>query len=110
MLDTSANKTVERGRQRYKAVMAVLSEGRTVTELARDWEVSRQTIHGWLARYEREGMEGMGDRPHRPMECQGSTESFSSSRKCYCASAPYESRAQDLLLPAFARGFAGTSW
>jgi transposase InsO family protein len=57
------------GEQRYKAVMAVLSDGRTVTEVARDWEVSRQTIHAWLARYEREGMEGMGNRSHRPTSC-----------------------------------------
>jgi transposase InsO family protein len=57
------------GEQRYKAVMAVLGDGRTVTEVARDWEVSRQTIHAWLARYEREGMEGMGNRSHRPTSC-----------------------------------------
>ncbi len=49
--------------------MAVLSGGRTVTEVARDWEVSRQTLHAWLARYEREGMEGMGNRSHRPTHC-----------------------------------------
>src|SRR5438445_6963507 len=57
------------GEQRYQAVMAVLSGGRTVTEVARDGEVSRQTLHAWLARYEREGMEGMGDRSHRPTHC-----------------------------------------
>ena len=57
------------GEQRYKAVMAVLSGGRTVTEVARDWEVSRQTMHAWLARYELQGMEGMGDRSHRPTRC-----------------------------------------
>lgn len=28
------------GEHRYKAVMAVLSGGRTVTEVARDWDVS----------------------------------------------------------------------
>ena len=57
------------GEQRCKAVMAVLSGGRTVTEVARDGDVSRQTLHTWLARYEREGMEGMGDRSHRPTHC-----------------------------------------
>src|SRR6266516_8133880 len=57
------------GEQRYQAVMAVLSGGRTVMEVARDGEVSRQTLHAWLARYEREGMEGMGDRSHRPTHC-----------------------------------------
>ena len=54
------------GEQRYQAVMAVLNGGRTVTEVARDWAVSRQTMHAWLARYEREGM---GDRSHRPTRC-----------------------------------------
>src|SRR6267378_62123 len=57
------------GEQRYQAGMAVLSGGRTVTEVARDWDVSRQTMHGWLARYERAGMEGMGNRSHRPTRC-----------------------------------------
>src|SRR5438552_10427476 len=57
------------GEQRYKAVKAVLSDGRTVTEVARDWAVSRQTVHAWLARYEREGMAGMGNRSHRPTMC-----------------------------------------
>ena len=57
------------GKQRYGAVMAVLGGGRTVTEVARDWEVSRQKMHAWLARYELQGMEGMGDRSHRPTRC-----------------------------------------
>jgi len=57
------------GEQRYKAVKAVLSDGRTVTEVARDWAVSRQTVHAWLARYEREGMEGMGNLSQRPTMC-----------------------------------------
>src|SRR6202521_1031703 len=57
------------GEQRYQAVMAVLGDGRTVTEVAHDWAVSRQTVHAWLTRYEREGMEGMGNRSHRPTMC-----------------------------------------
>ena len=43
--------------QRYKAVLAVIADGRTVKEVARDWGVSRQTLHAWLARYEKEGLE-----------------------------------------------------
>ena len=31
--------------------------------------VSRQTLHGWLARYEAEGLEGLADRSHRPSGC-----------------------------------------
>jgi transposase-like protein len=55
--------------QRYKAVLAVISDGRTVTEVARDWNVSRQTLHQWLGRYEEEGFEGLANRSHRPAQC-----------------------------------------
>src|SRR6266567_6660442 len=40
--------------QRYKAVLAVIGDGRTISEVATDWGVSRRTMHGWLARYEGE--------------------------------------------------------
>ncbi len=55
--------------QRYRAVLAVIPDGRTVTEVAREWKVSRQTLHAWLARYEAEGLDGLADRSHRPAEC-----------------------------------------
>ena len=55
--------------QRYKAVQAVLAEGQTVTQVASDWGVSRQTMHGWLAKYEGGGLEGLGNRSHRPAHC-----------------------------------------
>lgn len=54
--------------QRYKAVLEVISEGKTVTEVAAAWHVSRQTVHTWLARYEAGGLEELGDRSHRPLE------------------------------------------
>src|SRR6266849_10122264 len=38
--------------QRHKAVMAVITEGRTISQVARDLGVRRQTMHAWLARYE----------------------------------------------------------
>ena len=47
--------------QRYKAVLAVIAEGKTVTEVAQEWRVSRQTLHTWLARYEAGGLEALGD-------------------------------------------------
>jgi transposase len=53
--------------QRYLAVLAVISEGRSVSEVAAAWRVSRQTMHAWLARYEAEGLEGLADRSHRPV-------------------------------------------
>ena len=55
--------------QRYKAVLAVISDGRTVTEVARDWNVCRQTLHEWLGRYEEEGIQGLAKRSHRPDRC-----------------------------------------
>ena len=52
--------------QRYKAVLAVIGDGRTVGEVARDWGISRRTMHGWLARYKEEGLDGLKNRSHRP--------------------------------------------
>ncbi|HET7666735.1 MAG TPA: IS481 family transposase [Mycobacterium sp.] len=54
--------------QRYQAVLAVLN-GVAVTEVASRFDVSRQTVHRWLARYERAGLAGLADRSHRPLEC-----------------------------------------
>src|SRR5467141_4877355 len=47
--------------QMYKAVLAVIAEGRTVTQVARDWDVARQTVHVWLERYEADGLEGLAN-------------------------------------------------
>ncbi len=52
--------------QRYKAVLAIIGDGRTVGEVARDWGISRRTMHRWLARYEGAGLEGLNNRSHRP--------------------------------------------
>src|SRR5712692_8576279 len=55
--------------QRYKAVLAVIADGRTVTQVARDWDVARQTVHVWLERYEADGLEGLSNGSHRPAHC-----------------------------------------
>src|SRR5215471_19807782 len=55
--------------QRYKAVQGVLADGRTVNDVAGQWSVSSRTLHRWLARYEGDGLEGLGDRSHRPAHC-----------------------------------------
>lgn len=55
--------------QRYRAVLAVISDGRTVTEVAAAVGVSRQTVHAWLAKYEAGGLEQWGDGSHRPRGC-----------------------------------------
>src|SRR3954454_6759550 len=52
--------------QRYQAVLAVIADCRTATEVAGQWSVSRQTVQTWLARYEALGLEGLSDRSHRP--------------------------------------------
>ena len=53
--------------QRYRAVLAVIGEGVTVTEVAARFGVSRKTMHAWLRRYEDGGLEALGDRSHRPL-------------------------------------------
>ena len=59
--------------QRYQAVLAVISDGETVTDVAARFGVSRQTVHAWLAKYEAGGMENLGDGSHRPRSCPHQT-------------------------------------
>ena len=55
--------------QRYRAVWEVL-EGAPVTEVARRFGVSRQSVHAWLRRYAADGgLGGLGDRSSRPHSC-----------------------------------------
>ena len=55
--------------QRYQAVLAVISDGLSISQVAQKVGVSRQTLHSWLARYEAEGLEGLKDRSRRPVSC-----------------------------------------
>jgi transposase-like protein len=48
------------------AVLAVITEGSRVSEVAEKFGVHRDTVHSWLARYEPECLEGLRDRSHRP--------------------------------------------
>jgi transposase-like protein len=52
--------------QRYQAVLAVISDGETVTDVAARFGVARKTVHDWLDKYEAGGIENVGDRSHRP--------------------------------------------
>ncbi|WP_442819055.1 IS481 family transposase [Streptomyces sp. NBC_01235] len=54
--------------QRYRAVLAVLA-GATVTEIAAQLGVSRQTVSGWKSRYAASGLAGLADRSRRPASC-----------------------------------------
>jgi transposase InsO family protein len=55
--------------QRYRAVLEVLEEGVSVTEVARRYGLARQTVHGWLRRYAEDGLGGLADRSSRPVSC-----------------------------------------
>jgi transposase InsO family protein len=53
--------------QRYRAVLEVLNDGATVTDVARRYGVARQTVHEWLRRYAAQGLAGLVDRSSRPL-------------------------------------------
>jgi transposase InsO family protein len=55
--------------QRYQAVLEVLTDSASVTDVARRYGVARQTVHEWLRRYAREGLRGLADRSSRPLSC-----------------------------------------
>jgi transposase InsO family protein len=54
--------------QRHKAILEVLG-GATVTDVARRYGVTRQTVHNWLLRYSHSGLAGLVDRSSRPGRC-----------------------------------------
>lgn len=55
--------------QRYQAVLEVLNDGATVTDVARRHGVARQTVHEWLGKYATGGLGGLADRSSRPVSC-----------------------------------------
>jgi transposase InsO family protein len=55
--------------QRYQAVLEVLVEGATVTEVAGRFGVTRQSVHRWLRRYAAQGLAGLVDQPTSPGSC-----------------------------------------
>jgi Integrase core domain/leucine-zipper of insertion element IS481 len=55
--------------QRYQAVLEVLNDGASVTDVARRYGVARQTVHDWLRKYAAEGLGGLADRSSRPLSC-----------------------------------------
>jgi transposase InsO family protein len=68
--------------QRYQAVLAVQVDGLSVTQVAQKWGVSRQTVHAWLRRYEDGGLEGLGERSHRPGSCPHQMPAVVEARVC----------------------------
>lgn len=69
ILDTPWMRELSVVEQRYQAVLAVISDGLSISQVASKVGVSRQTLHAWLARYEAQGLEGLADRSHRPASC-----------------------------------------
>ena len=59
-------KEISKVEQRYDAVLMVIRDGFTVSEVARKIGVSRQSVYSWMARYDAEGLTGLEDRSHRP--------------------------------------------
>jgi len=55
--------------QRYQAVLEVINDGATVTDVARRNGVARQTVHVWLRRYAAHGLAGLVDAASKPLSC-----------------------------------------
>lgn len=55
--------------QRYQAVLEVLVEGLSVSEVARRRGVTRQSVHRWLRRYAAQGLAGLADHASVPGSC-----------------------------------------
>jgi transposase InsO family protein len=54
--------------QRYRAVLDAAA-GVPVSEVADRYEVSRQSVHAWIRRYEQGGLGGLMNRSRRPESC-----------------------------------------
>ena len=52
--------------QPYDAVTMVMRDGFSVTEIAVKFNVTRQTVYRWLAKYEEEGLEAHAEHSPRP--------------------------------------------
>ena len=54
---------------RYQAVLEVVNQGATVTDVAVRFGVTRQTVHRWLRCYAAKGLAGLADGSERPLSC-----------------------------------------
>jgi hypothetical protein len=54
---------------RYQAVLEVLNNASTVTDVAVRFGVTRQTVHRWLRRYAADGIAGLVDGSAKPLSC-----------------------------------------
>jgi transposase-like protein len=68
--------------QRFNAVMEVMRDGLTVTEVADRYGVSRQAVRGWLRRWKAGGLDALADRSHRPDSCPHQMPAAVEARLC----------------------------
>src|ERR1700693_2068620 len=59
--------------QRYKAILAVDRRRSDGGRGGQGLGISRRTMHRWLARYEGDGLEALGNRSSRPAHCPHQT-------------------------------------
>ncbi len=59
--------------ERARFVLEAQNSYLSHAELCRRYGISRPTGYKWLKRYEAEGLEGLGDRSHRPASCPHTT-------------------------------------
>ena len=52
--------------QRLRAVLEVLNDGASVSDVARRYGVVRQTVHRWLRKYASGGLGALADGSSRP--------------------------------------------
>src|ERR1017187_9947873 len=66
--------------QRYDAVLGVIRDGFTVTEVASKFGVSRQAVHAWLKRYDEGGLEALAEQSRQPASSPGQIDAVVESR------------------------------
>jgi transposase-like protein len=88
--------------QRYKAILAAIAAGRTVSKVASDCGVCRRTMHGWSARYEQEGLREGGAEAMFPSSANANGVSL--ERRCTATAGPERSAARPQHHPVSARG------
>lgn len=59
--------------QRNRAVLEVLNDGATVTDVARRYGMARQTVHAWQRKYASSGLGALADGSSRPATCPHQT-------------------------------------
>lgn len=66
--------------QRYDAVLGVIRDGFSVTEVATKFGVSRQSVHAWLRRYDEGGVEALSEQSRRPKSSPAQVEAHVEAR------------------------------